>query len=51
MAIEGVQKAGCWRRLIARDSGWEIQMPGRADVIMQPIFPDAFAGAVVNVVK
>ena len=51
MAIEGVQEAGCWRPLTARDSGLEIQMPARADVVLQPIFPDAFAGEVVNVVK
>jgi hypothetical protein len=37
--------------LAARDSGLVIQMPGRTDVVLQPIFPDAFAGAVVNVVK
>jgi hypothetical protein len=51
MAIEGVQEAWCWQRLTARDSGLEIQMPGRADVVLQPIFPDAFAGEVVTVVK
>jgi len=37
--------------LAARDSGLVIQMPGRPDVVLQPIFPDAFAGAGVNVVK
>jgi CubicO group peptidase (beta-lactamase class C family) len=37
--------------LAGRDSDLVIQMPGRADVVLQPIFPDAFAGAVVNVVK
>lgn len=51
MAIAGVQEDGCWRRLIARDSRLEIQMPGRADVVLLPIFPAGFAGAVVNVVK
>jgi len=39
MAIEGLQEAGCWRRLTARDSGLEIQMPGRADVVLQPNLP------------
>jgi len=51
MAIGGFQKAGCWRSLTARDSGLEIEMPGRVDLVLEPIFPDAFAGAVVNVVK
>jgi CubicO group peptidase (beta-lactamase class C family) len=37
--------------LAARDSGLVLQMPGRADVVLQPLFPDAFAGALVNVVK
>jgi CubicO group peptidase (beta-lactamase class C family) len=37
--------------LAARDSGLVIQIPGRADIGLQPIFPDAFAGAIVGVVK
>ena len=37
--------------LAARDSGLVIQIPGRANIILQPIFPDAFAGAIVGVVK
>jgi CubicO group peptidase (beta-lactamase class C family) len=37
--------------LAARGSGLVMQMPGRADVVLQPIFPDAFAGGVVNAVK
>ena len=37
--------------LAARDSGLVIQIPGRTDIALQPIFPDAFAGAIVGVVK
>jgi len=37
--------------LAARDSGLVIQIPRRADIVLQPIFPDAFAGAIVGVVK
>ena len=37
--------------LAARDSGLVIQIPGRADIVLQPIFPDVFAGAIVGVVK
>jgi CubicO group peptidase (beta-lactamase class C family) len=37
--------------LAARDSGLVIQIPGRSDIALQPIFPDAFAGRVVGVVK
>ena len=37
--------------LTARDSGLVIQIPGRSDIALQPIFPDAFAGRVVGVVK
>jgi CubicO group peptidase (beta-lactamase class C family) len=37
--------------LAVRDSGLMIQIPGRADIALRPIFPDAFAGAVVGVVK
>src|SRR5262249_1371303 len=33
--------------LIARNSGLVMQMPGRADVVLEPIFRDGFAGAVV----
>ena len=28
-----------------------IQIPGRTDIALQPIFPDGFAGAIVGVVK
>ncbi|HXN24748.1 MAG TPA: hypothetical protein VOA41_18595, partial [Candidatus Dormibacteraeota bacterium] len=37
--------------LMARDSGLVLQIPGRNDVVLQPIFPGAFAGGVVGVVK
>ena len=37
--------------LAARDSGLVIQIPGRTDIALQPIFLDAFAGAIVGVVK
>jgi len=37
--------------LVARDSGLVLQIPGRNDIVLQPIFPDAFAGGVVGVVK
>jgi len=37
--------------LVARDSGLVLQIPGRNDVVPLPIFPDAFAGGVVGVVK
>jgi len=37
--------------LVPRDSGLVLQIPGRNDIVLQPIFPDAFAGGVVGVVK
>ncbi len=37
-------------KLAARDSGLVIQIPGRTDIALQPIFPDGFAGF-VGVVK
>ena len=37
--------------LAARDRGLVIQIPGRADIVLQPIFRDAFAGAVVGVIR
>ncbi len=37
--------------LAARDSSLVIQIPGRADVVLKPIFPDAFAGAIVGIAK
>lgn len=38
-------------RLAARDPGLVIRIPGKADIMLQPIFRDAFAGAVVGVVR
>ncbi len=39
-------------RLAARDSELVIQIPGRRkDIVLQPIFPDGFAGELVGVVK
>jgi hypothetical protein len=35
----------------ARDSGLTIQVPVSADITLKPIFPDAFHGAVVDVVE
>lgn len=37
--------------LAARDSSLVIQVSGRADIVLQPLFQDAFAGSVVCVVK
>jgi CubicO group peptidase (beta-lactamase class C family) len=37
--------------VVARDSGLVLQIPGRNDIVLQPIFPDAFAGGVIGVVK
>jgi hypothetical protein len=37
--------------LAPRDSGLVLQMPGRADILLSPIFPDAFEGSLVGVVK
>ena len=37
--------------LAAHDSALVIQIPGRTDIALQPIFPDGFAGAIVGVVK
>ena len=37
--------------LTVRDSGLVIQIPGRTDIALQPIFPDGFAGAILGVVK
>jgi len=37
--------------LAARDSGLVIQIPGRTDIALQPIFPDGFAGTILGVVR
>ena len=44
-------EVGATYTLEARDSGLTIQVPGRVDITLQPIFPDAFHGAVVDVVE
>ena len=37
--------------LAVRDSGLVIQVPGRTDITLQPLFPDGFAAATLGVVK
>jgi CubicO group peptidase (beta-lactamase class C family) len=37
--------------LMLSDSALALQIPGRNDIVLQPIFKDAFAGGVVGVVK
>ncbi len=37
--------------LVARDSGLALQIPGRTDIVLQPILPDAFVGGIVGFVK
>jgi hypothetical protein len=37
--------------IAARESGLVIQTPGRSDIVLAPVFPDAFAGDIVGVVK
>jgi CubicO group peptidase (beta-lactamase class C family) len=37
--------------LAVRDSQLAMQIPGRADIVLQPVFPDAFTGRVVGVVR
>lgn len=37
--------------LAPRDAGLVMLIPGRADIILQPIFTDAFAGEILGVVK
>jgi CubicO group peptidase (beta-lactamase class C family) len=37
--------------VIARDAGLVIQVPGRAEIPLQPIFPDAFYGSLVDLVR
>jgi hypothetical protein len=38
-------------RVVTRDSGLAIQIPGRSDISLQPLFTDAFGGHSVGVVK
>ena len=37
--------------LAARNAGLAMQIPGRADINLQPVFADAFAGEIVGLVK
>jgi hypothetical protein len=37
--------------VVTRDSGLAIQIPGRSDISLQPLFTDAFGGHSVGVVK
>ena len=37
--------------LVARASGLVIQIPGRAEIPLQPVFPDAFYGSLVDLIK
>jgi CubicO group peptidase (beta-lactamase class C family) len=36
--------------IVARDSGLVIQVPGRAEIALQPVFPDAFYGSLVDLI-
>lgn len=38
-------------RLAPRNAGLVLQIPGRADVLFQPVFGDAFAGEMLGVIK
>ncbi len=37
--------------VVARTSGLAIQIPGRAEIALQPVFPDAFYGSLVDLIK
>jgi CubicO group peptidase (beta-lactamase class C family) len=37
--------------LVARGSGLVIQIPGRAEIPLQPVLPDAFYGSLVDLIK
>ena len=37
--------------LVPRPSGLVLQIPGRAEIALQPVFPDAFYGSVVDLIK
>jgi CubicO group peptidase (beta-lactamase class C family) len=37
--------------IVARDSGLVIQVPGRAEIALQPVFPNAFYGSLVDLIK
>lgn len=37
--------------VVARASGLVMQIPGRAEIALQPVFPDAFYGSLVDLIK
>jgi CubicO group peptidase (beta-lactamase class C family) len=37
--------------VVARDSGLVIQIPGRDEIALRPVFPDAFYGSLVDLIK
>lgn len=37
--------------LVVRASGLVLQIPGRAEIALQPVFPDAFYGSLVDLIK
>jgi len=37
--------------VVARGSGLVIQIPGRTEIALQPVFPDAFYGSLVDLIK
>ena len=37
--------------LVPRPSGLALQIPGRAEIALQPVFPDAFYGSLVDLIK
>ena len=37
--------------VVARASGLVIQVPGRAEIALRPVFPDAFYGSLVDLLK
>jgi hypothetical protein len=37
--------------IVARDSGLVLQIPGRAEIALQPVLPDAFYGSLVDLIK
>ncbi len=37
--------------LVARASGLVLQIPGRAEILLQPVFPNAFYGSLVDLIK
>ena len=37
--------------VVARDAGLVVQIPGRPEITLQPVFPDAFYGSLVDLIK